>query len=413
MNSKRSTLSRRDFLRSAFITTGAAILAACAGAPAAQPTPVPEPTKAPEPTKVPEPTQAPEPTATTSTGSSQTDQELATKIDTVMGKLDKAGMLSGALLLAHNGNVILSKGYGLADRENKIPNTPTTRFRIASITKGFTAMAILMLQEEGKLSVDDPVCKYIPECPASWQAVKINHLLTHTAGVCDCFNVLIVAVKGQATPVPSTSAQLIARIEERPLDFAPGAKFSYSSGGYVVAGYVVEQVSGQPYEQFLQEHIFGPLGMKNTGYARDDSGLAVGYQNSLARGDRVDGSLPFAAGGLYSTVEDLYLYTQALDGNRPLSQKSMEALFGKHIQCDEDGGFGSDYQLPVYYGYGWAIASYNGHREIGHNAWLPGYSGDMRRFPDDKITMILLMNQEDPFATGLADQVVETIFKAK
>jgi CubicO group peptidase (beta-lactamase class C family) len=397
-DSKRSTLSRRDFLRSAFITTGAVIVAACAGAPAAQPTPVPEPTKAPEPT------------ATTAAAPAK-DEELAAKVDTFLGKLNEVGKLGGAFLLAHNGQVILSKGYGMADRENKIPNTPTTRFRIASITKGFTAMAILMLQEEGKLSVDDPVCKYIKDCPAGWQAIKINHLLTHTSGVNDCFDVLIVAVKGQATPVPSTSAQVIARIEEKPLDFAPGAKFSYSSGGYVVAGYVVEQVSGQPYEQFLQEHIFGPLGMKNTGYAHDDSGLAVGYVNSVTRGDRVDGSLPFSAGGLYSTVEDLYLYNQALDANRPLSQKSMEALFGKNKQCDADGGFGPDYQLPVYYGYGWAIASYNGHREIGHNAWLPGYSGDMRRFPDDKITMILLMNQEDPFATGLADQVVEMIFK--
>jgi len=406
-SNRRSSLSRRDFLKSAFVTTGALIVAACAGAPAAQPTPVPEPTKAAEATKPPEPTKAPEPTATTAAALSK-DEELATTLDAMMGKLSKAGMFNGALLVAHSGQIILSKGYGMADRENKILNTPTTRFRIASITKGFTAMAVLMLQEQGKLSVDDPVCKYIKDCPASWQAIKIQHLLTHTAGLYDFRDFVIT---GKTAPTPSTSAQVIAHVEKEPPFFAPGEKFSYTNGGFMVAGYVVEQVSGQPYEQFLQEHIFGPLGMKNTGYAHDDSGLAVGYLNSTTPGDRVDGSLPFAAAGLYSTVEDLYLYTQALNGNRLLTQKSLDALFGNQKQCDADGGFGSDFQLPVYYGYGWAIANYKGHRVIGHNAWIPGYSGDIRFFPDDKITMLLLMNQENPFATGLADQVVETIFK--
>jgi CubicO group peptidase (beta-lactamase class C family) len=400
-DSKRLTLSRRDFLRSAFITTGAVIVAACAGAPAAQPTP------APEPTKVPEPTKAPEPTVTTVAAPAK-DEELSAKIDAFLSKLTQLGQFSGAFLLAHNGQVTLSKGYGMADREAKIPNTPTTRFRIASLTKGFTAMAILMLQEESKLSVDDMVCKYIKDCPAGWHAIKINHLLTHTAGLYDFRD---FAIKGDAKPTPSTSAQVIAHVAEKPPEFAPGAKFSYTNGGFMVAGYVVEQVSGQPYEQFLQRRILGPLGMKNTGYAHDDSGLAVGYKNSTAREGRVDGSLPFAAAGLYSTVEDLYLYTQALDANRPLSQKSMDDLFGKNVQCDEDGGFGPDYQLPVYYGYGWAIASYNGHRVIGHDAWIEGYGGDVRRFPDDKFTMILLTNQSDPGAARLGDQVVEMIFK--
>jgi CubicO group peptidase (beta-lactamase class C family) len=404
---KRSTLSRRDFLRSAFITTGAAIVAACAGAPATQPTPVPEPTKAPKPTKAPEPTPPPEPTATTAAAPSQ-DEKLAAEVDTFLGKLNKIGMLSGAFLLAHNGQVILSKGYGMADREAKTPNTPTTRFRIASLTKGFTAMAILMLQEDDKLSVGDPVCKYIKDCPAGWQAIKISHLLTHTAGLYDFRD---FAIKGDAKPTPSTSAEVIAHVAEKPPEFAPGTKFSYTNGGFMVAGYVVEQVSGKPYEQFLQERILGPLGMKNTGYAYDESGLAVGYKDAAAREDRVDGSLPFAAAGLYSTVEDLYVYTQALDANRPLPQKSMDALFGKNFQCDDAGGFGPDYQLPVYYGYGWAIASYNGHRVIGHDAWIEGYSGDVRRFPDDKLTMILLTNQSDPLAPRLGDQVVEMIFK--
>jgi CubicO group peptidase (beta-lactamase class C family) len=216
-----------------------------------------------------------------------------------------------------------------------------------------------------------------------------------------------------AGTTPSTSAQVIARIKEKPLDFSPGQSFKYTNGGFMVAGYVVEQVSGQPYEKYLQAHIFEPLGMKNTGYAHDDSGLAVGYRNASTREVRLNGSLPFAAAGLYSTVEDLYLYTQALDSNRLLSQKSLDALFGLHKQADEAGGFGPDYQLPVYYGYGWAIASYNGHREIGHDGWIEGYGADVRRFPDDKFTMILLKNQSEPRAITFGDMIVEAIFKAK
>jgi CubicO group peptidase (beta-lactamase class C family) len=348
------------------------------------------------------------PPATTPTAAlSQADQELAARIDARMNTLATEGSFNGALLVAHNGNVILNKGYGLADRENNIPNTPTTRFRLASITKGFTAMAILMLQEEGKLSVDDSVCKYIPDCPESWQAIKIHNLLTHTAGI---FDFRDFAVNDPASVTPSTSAQVIDRLKAVPPAFAPGEDFSYTNGGFMVAGYVVEQVSGQPYEQFLRERIFEPLGMKNTGYAHDNSGLAVGYRPDFTREVQVDGSLPFAAAGLYSTVEDLYLYSQALESERLLSQKSLDALFGMHRQVDEAGGFSPGYQLPVYYGYGWAIANYKGHRLIGHDAWIEGYGGDVRRFPDDHFTMILLMNLSQPYAALIGDQVETVIF---
>lgn len=241
-----------------------------------------------------------------------------------------------------------------------------------------------------------------------WQAIKIHHLLTHTAGL---FDFRDFAIKGQTSVTPSTSAQVIARIKEVPPSFAPGEGFSYTNGGFMVAGYVVEQVSGQPYEQFLREHIFDPMGMKNTGYARDDSGLAVGYRDASTRDVQVDSSLTFACCGLYSTVEDLYLYAQALDSERLLSQKSLDAFFGQHRQVDEAGGFSPGHQLPVYYGYGWAISNYKGHRLIGHDAWIEGYGGDLRRFPDDKFTTILLMNLSQPYGAIIGDQIEEVIFE--
>lgn len=364
------------------------------------------PTNAPSaPTLTELPTQLPILKATTPSAS---QQDVITKVDAFLSKYVKQGHFSGSVLIAKGSTVLLARGYGLADVEKQLPNTPQTRFRLASITKQFTAMAILMLQEQGKLSVDDPVCNYIPDCPESWQAIKIHHLLTHTAGL---FDFRDFASNEQTTTTPSTSAQVIARIKAKPLGFAPGTSWSYSNGNFMVAGYVVEQVSGQPYEQFLQEHIFGPLDMKNTGYAHDDKGLAIGYSDGSKRAIRLDGSLPFAAAGLFSTVEDLYVYSQALNSKQLLSQKSLDAFFGLHKQVDADGGFSPGYQLPVYYGYGWAIANYNKHRLIGHDGMIEGYSGDLRRFPDDNWTIILLMNRTEPYAPVVSDEIVRMLFE--
>jgi CubicO group peptidase (beta-lactamase class C family) len=325
-----------------------------------------------------------------------------------MSKLNEDGTFNGAVLVAHNSQVVLRKGYGLADREQKLPNTPTTRFRLASITKQFTAVAILMLQEQGKLNVEDRVCQYIADCPANWQKMTIHHLLTHTAGVYDFRD---FTYTGETPPTRSTSAQVIDRIKEKPLAFTPGEGWSYTNGGFMVAGYIVEQVSEQSYAQFLQEHIFDPVGMKNTGYANDASSLAVGYRNATTKENPLDGSLPFAAAGLYSTVDDLYLYTQALNSNRLLSQQSLDTFFKQHVQLGEDnGGFSPGYEPPVSYAYGWGVATFDGHRVIGHDGWIEGYGGDLRRYPDDHITTILLMNQSEPYAALIGDQIAAVLF---
>jgi CubicO group peptidase (beta-lactamase class C family) len=353
-----------------------------------------------------------QPPSTTSTrAQTVSDQALGMEIDALLTKLNQEGMFNGAVLIAHNGQVVLRKGYGLADHDQQIPNTPTTRFRLASLTKQFTAMAILMLQEQRKLHVEDAVCQYIQDCPASWQTMTIQHLLTHTAGVYDFRD---FTYTGQTPPAPSTSAQLIERIKEQPLKFAPGEDFNYTNGGFMVAGYIVEQVSGQSYEQFLQEHIFDPVGMENTGYAHAASSLAIGYRNATTHENPVDGSLPFAAAGLYSTVEDLYLYTQALETEKLLSQPSLDAFFGRHVRTGADnGGFSSGYEPPTYYAYGWGVATFHGHPVIGHDGWIEGYGGDVRRYPDDQITTILLMNQSEPWAALIGDQIAEVLFPTK
>jgi CubicO group peptidase (beta-lactamase class C family) len=219
--------------------------------------------------------------------------------------LAEHGALTGSVLIARGGQVLLSRGYGLADEASQAANTPETRFRIGSNTKQFTAAAILLLQEHGKLSVQDTVCKYIPDCPEAWRPMTLHHLLTHTSGIPDYINSPgFPALIG----TPATPEELIARFRNWPLLFAPGTRWSYSNSGYTLLGYVIERVSGESYAQFLQDNIFGPLGMTNTS---SDSNTpqppahATGYLSAGVQPVYLDMSEFYAAGALASTVEDM------------------------------------------------------------------------------------------------------------
>ena len=289
--------------RMAFIVLFAVMVSACGTAVAPTPTPIP-------PTA--EPTQTPIPPTAVPT---QDPKALAAEIDALVQENYQNGVYDGAVLVARDGQVILSQGYGFADREKKIPNTPQTKFQIASITKQFTAMAILLLQEQGKLNVDDSICNYITDCPEIFEPVKIRHLLSHSSGI------------------PNTTAysfpgdQMVS--ESATLFFPPGEQFKYQALTYNLAGRIIETVSGQSYASFLKQNIFEPLGMSNSGV--DDwlkqGDLAKGYSN--AEGDialQPTYGL-FAEGSVYSTVEDMYRWDQALYTDKLLPQSSLKAMF--------------------------------------------------------------------------------------
>ena len=175
----------------------------------------------------------------------------------------------GAVLVARGGDVILSKGYGFANLEWDIPNSPTTKFRLGSITKQFTAASILLLEERGKLTLDDPIKKHMPDAPAAWDKITIYNLLTHTSGIPNFTNLPEYrSLKLEDTPVAKT----VATVRDKPLEFAPGEKMSYSNSGYLVLGYVIERISGGSYAKFVTDNIFTPLGMKDSGY---DSNTAI------------------------------------------------------------------------------------------------------------------------------------------
>ncbi|HLE50437.1 MAG TPA: serine hydrolase domain-containing protein [Anaerolineales bacterium] len=312
----------------------------------------------------------------------------------MLNEMAEQNLFSGSVLIAREGEILLSNGYGMADREKNIANTPQTKFYLGSITKQFTAMAILMLQAEGKLNVQDRICQYISDCPAAWHEITIHQLLIHTSGIPHFMDFPLDR--------PSTSAQTIARIKDKPLDFKPGEKWSYSGSGYNVLGYIIEQVTGKRYEVFLEEKIFEPLKMIDTGYAASNDNLAVGYENNFDLADNIDISNLYASGGLYSTVEDLYRWDQALYTEKLISKEVLDAIFTSYITIPPESNGES-------YGYGWVIAKKINHRWIGHEGVVPGFASEIDRYPDDKVTIILLSNEQDTSLLAITSAIAKKV----
>jgi CubicO group peptidase (beta-lactamase class C family) len=325
----------------------------------------------------------------------QDPKALAAQIDALVQENYQKGVYDGAVLVARDGQVILSQGYGFADREKKIPNTPQTKFRIASMTKQFTAMAILLLQEQGKLNVEDSICNYITDCPEIFEPVKIRHLLSQSAGLPNT-----TAYSFPGDQMVSKSAKLF---------FPPGEQFKYQDVTFNLAGKIIETVSGQSYASFLKQNIFEPLGMSNSGV--DDmkqSDLAKGYSN--AEGDiALQPVYMFAEGSVYSTVEDMYRWDQALYTDKLLPQSSLKAMFTPQVAVPDGEYYGFDGSTGWSYGFGWFITP----KELGyviHGGMLPGYRSEIRRYIDDKTVIILLTNQEAVALYPTAEAIAAKLF---
>jgi CubicO group peptidase (beta-lactamase class C family) len=330
---------------------------------------------------------------------------LAAQLDALLTQQVNRQQFSGSVLVAQNGQVILAKGYGQANWETATPNTPDTRFFLGSLTKAFTAMALLILQEQGKLQVADPICTYIPNCPPPWQALSIHELLTHTSGIPQ----LDDAQLSDASP-----AAWIASFANAPLQFRPGGEFQYCSICYQILAYVVQQVSGMPYSQFVQQYILDPLHMSSSGfdarayYAQPSS--ALGYESWQVKAPQ-DGflvspqwSFLFGSGLLYSTVNDLYRWDQALASDMLVSQATLTKIFTPHVNATLFPG--------STYGYGWFItqAPVPGHRLIWHDGVIDGFRNFIGRYVDDHVTIIFLSNLTTLDLVSLAHSLERVIF---
>lgn len=325
-------------------------------------------------------------------GSQAADKDAAARMDAYLAAAHKLNRFSGSVLVARGGKIVLSKGYGMANYELDVPNTPKTKFRLGSVTKQFTAMAILKLEEAGKLKVTDTVKTIFSDYPAG-EKITIHHLLTHTSGIP---NLTEFPDYTKTMTLPSPALQTVERFKKLPLDFAPGEKFSYSNSGYILLGAIIEKVTGRSYEDFVRENVFKPLGMDDTGYDHADVVLknrASGYEfpnDTMANAPYLDMSIPHAAGALYSTVDDLHKWDRALYTEKLISKADLARMFTP---------------FKGNYAYGWMIATFAGHKNIRHGGGINGFTTDLSRFPDDDACVVVLNN----FSTGYTQEISDAL----
>jgi CubicO group peptidase (beta-lactamase class C family) len=299
------------------------------------------------------------------------------------------GDFSGSVLITHGGRVVFRKSYGMANYELSVPNTDKSRFHIASVSKTFTAAAVVLLEKNGKLKLSDPLSKYLPGF-LNGEKITLEQMLTHSSGLPDYYALPEYAVKkNQRVTLPD----LIAWIKTKPLDFLPGTESRYSNTGYAFLAYIIEQASGESYDQFIADELFKPAGMKNSGTFRDDALIperASGYQPwtgnpGMRNAPAYDKTILIGAGSLYSTTDDLFAWTRAL----------------------REGKFFELSKLSYPYGWGRREATVHGAKRafLEQDGRDPGFVSHVSMYLDDDLTVILLGNLEDGAVNTMADDL--------
>lgn len=317
----------------------------------------------------------------------------------IMTQMQKRHVPGVSLAVIRDGRLIKARAYGLANVELNVPVTIDTVFEIGSITKQFTASAIMLLVQEGKVKLDDPISNYLSGTPEAWNPVTVRHLLTHTSGI-----KTYTGLQGFEFSRRLKADEFIKALSDFPLDFPPGEKYSYSNSGYNLLGLIIEKVSGQSYWQFMAERIFRPVGMSAT-RDRDPKPIipkrATGYEWENNRLTNRDANLTdvFSAGATVSNVLDLVKWDHALNTERPL-KKSLKDQMWTPLRFNNG--------KPFPYSFGWNIEVFRGHRIIRHGGQTAGFSATFARYVDDRLTVILLCNLGD---IGLANRMGQGIAK--
>ena len=341
-------------------------------------------------------------------GSVEQSPRFSEKVAEYMQARVRVTGFSGAVLVARDGRPVFREGYGLANHELDVANTPKMKFRLGSVTKQFTAATILLLEERGKLNVADPLNKYLSDWPKAWDQVTLHHLLSHTGGLPKLTTQVLLDVSGlsKAAPSPFGGIRDLHKPGEdlQPLDFKPGEKFAYNNNGYIVLGMVIEKVSGKAYGEFMREEIFRPLGMTDTdceeptmilksrasGYARSDGTIVnAGY---------VDMRFPGAAGAIFSTVDDLLLWDRMLASDRLLSAGARAKLFTM-VKGD--------------YACGWWVQTKFKRKAHWHRGNVSGFIAMIARYPDEGIFIAVLSNVERTPVRAVANELAAIVFGEK
>jgi len=319
--------------------------------------------------------------------------------DFVRSQMERQHIPGLALAVATNGLLLKTQAYGLANVELSVPARTDTVFQIQSVTKTFTATAIMMLVEERKVNLDDTLTKHFDGLPETWADITIRHLLTHTSGIKDFINEPTVDLRKDILP-----EDVIDSLRRRPLNFTPGEKYAYSNTGYHLLGMVIRKVAGKNWDEFLRERVFQPLGMNDTrviSWSEVITNRASGYgwdDGELRNGSHIAPTiLGYAGGGLRSTVLDLAKWDAALYTERLVKRSTLDQMW---TPAKLNNGKDSSYGL------GWAMETYHGHRLISHNgAHGTGFKSTLARFVDDRLTVIVLINQRSADPMPLAKRV--------
>ena len=332
-------------------------------------------------------------------------KDKAAKMNELFRAYDRPNLPGASVIVIKDGKIMFKKAYGSANLEDKIPSTTSTNYRLASVTKQFTAMAIMILAEQKKLSYDNHLTDLFPGFPEYGKAITVRHMLNHTSGLL-AYEDLIPP--GTTTPLTDQDVLQYMKQQDR-TDFSPGSQFRYSNTGYVLLGLIVEAASGKSFPEFLRQHIFAPLGMSHTVlYNRDDhtdSRRAYGYSlqgDSFIRTDQSLTSSTRGDGTVYSSVDDLYRWDQALYTTRLVSAETLKQAFTPAVAVDETTG----------YGFGWFVENKRGRRMIWHSGNTIGFTLAIHRFPDQRFTVIVQSNRNDDRLPELVDKIEELyVFK--
>ena len=312
-----------------------------------------------------------------------------------------------AVAVSLNGQTVFEKAFGLAEMEHSIPNTPQTIFESGSVAKQFTAAAVVVLAQDGKLSLDDPVKKYIPELPDYEKPITIRHILTHTAGLRDWGSVMALTGAGRGDRVVTQDLALDVIVRQKGLDFTPGSEYSYSNSGYQLAAIIVERVSKQKFGAFVEERLFKPLGMKNSSWRDDYQRLVPGRAQAYTR-QGPNGpwrlNMPImnvvGNGGMLTTVGDWMKWNAMLD-SRSLGAPLVEALETQGVLNDG---------RKIRYALGLEVGNYKGIKEVVHSGGTAGYQTYLARFPEKKLSIGALCNGFPPFSGEIVYNIVDEIF---
>lgn len=330
-------------------------------------------------------------------------QNLESQIDQlILKEFSNPKEPGGAFLVFKSGEVLYKKAFGLANLELGVKMTPEQVFQIGSMTKQFTAVAILMLEEQGKLNVEDPISNYIPDYP-NGENIQISHLLSHTSGIKDFTKMKAIADIANTVISPR---EMLDFFKNEPVDFSPGEAFKYNNSGYVVLGYIIEQVSNQTYEEFIQEHIFDKLHMTNSTYASDRQIIpnrAYGYHQKsygFVNKTSISYSIPYASGSLMSTLEDMLKWQNALNQNQVLQPENLEKAFTKqHLNDGEQ----------IEYGYGWHLKEWGDTQVREHGGSIFGFKSMGVYIPETDIYVVGFSNCDCHSPTQLVRDIAELV----